>query len=402
MNRLVFFFIVALVTAIRAQQLQTFDYETYLQQEVEEEESKAQQEEKNDERSRLRQLQGSRPVPARGGSFSAGGAPPPPRANTPPRGSSGPPNVGGMNSGGSNGMNSGSNGGSGGIFANSGGILNMGGGANSGGSNGGGGGGSFGGGSFTPPMGGSNGGGNSGGFFIRGGSSGQPGPQPAGPKPAPQPQPAPAPSPPSGSLDQQWLNEHNKRRTAFYKLFPSDWNVYDVPLKWSNSVARSAQEYADILIKKNGCKIAHKVNNNVYGGENLAANWGNNVERTPAQIMKAWYEEEIDLNRMQLVGQKYHASQVIWRSSKYLGCAHASKPHKDGTCFIQVCRYIQGGNCFLEGNVNKYPQLAEEYFPPGCRDKYRNNDWVCSTLGEKTGEACQNKNNPKCPKEGCK
>eukprot|EP00548_Thalassiothrix_antarctica_P015384 CAMPEP_0194176768 /NCGR_PEP_ID=MMETSP0154-20130528/10642_1 /TAXON_ID=1049557 /ORGANISM="Thalassiothrix antarctica, Strain L6-D1" /LENGTH=445 /DNA_ID=CAMNT_0038891087 /DNA_START=89 /DNA_END=1427 /DNA_ORIENTATION=+ len=135
------------------------------------------------------------------------------------------------------------------------------------------------------------------------------------------------PRPGSSSIKQQWLDEHNSRRQAFYELFP-EYNLSPAPLKWSDSVARSAQNYANQLIALNGCTIQHGLNGDNYGGENLSSNWGSGsyaTSRSPAAVLEAWYDDEIDLNRMQLVGQKYHATQAIWRSSRYLGCAQAEK-----------------------------------------------------------------------------
>mmetsp|Transcript_23811 Transcript_23811/g.35158 ORF Transcript_23811/g.35158 Transcript_23811/m.35158 type:complete len:448 (+) Transcript_23811:887-2230(+) len=217
---------------------------------------------------------------------------------------------------------------------------------------------------------------------------------PATPVPA-----TPAP-PPVGSLQDQWLQEHNTRRTAFYNMFPQ-YSLTDVPLKWSNDVATSAQNYANKLIGIDGCVIQHDYQNDSYGGENLAMNWGSGgsaVSRTPAQVLNGWYEDEIDLNAMELVGQKYHASQVIFRSSKYLGCGSAEKPHNGGTCFIQVCRYIAAGNCFLENLVAQYPSLVSN-FPGTCATDYSNKDWLCSVLSDSAASLCSP--NLQCPAEGC-
>eukprot|EP00546_Thalassionema_frauenfeldii_P010015 CAMPEP_0178925124 /NCGR_PEP_ID=MMETSP0786-20121207/17726_1 /TAXON_ID=186022 /ORGANISM="Thalassionema frauenfeldii, Strain CCMP 1798" /LENGTH=866 /DNA_ID=CAMNT_0020599947 /DNA_START=26 /DNA_END=2622 /DNA_ORIENTATION=+ len=217
--------------------------------------------------------------------------------------------------------------------------------------------------------------------------------------------PTAAATDPAELLKEQWLYEHNSRREAFYNLFPESYGVTNVPLLWSADVAQSAQNYANMLIGQEGCTIQHGLNGDRYGGENLAMNWGTfGLERTPAEILNAWYDDEIDLNALELVGQKYHASQVIFRSSKYLGCGHAQKTHNGGTCYIQVCRYVMSGNCFLENYLDTYPWLDDSYFPPGCSTDYPNKDWLCSTLSGSAGEACSSGNDPqkpRCPAEGC-
>lgn len=205
----------------------------------------------------------------------------------------------------------------------------------------------------------------------------------------------PAPPRPGGNpggIEQQWLDEHNRRRQDFYDRFP-EYNLSPAPLKWSNSVAESAQRYANRLIGLNGCTIQHGYQNDNYGGENLAANWGGSNPRSPAAVLEAWYDDEIDLNRMELVGQKYHASQAIWRSSRYLGCAQAEKNYGSGKCFIQVCRYIAPGNCFFNGR--------DSYYPDNCLSRYPSErNWICSVLSEVLGQVCAG-DDEKCPAEGC-
>mmetsp|Transcript_14170 Transcript_14170/g.21833 ORF Transcript_14170/g.21833 Transcript_14170/m.21833 type:complete len:392 (-) Transcript_14170:88-1263(-) len=208
---------------------------------------------------------------------------------------------------------------------------------------------------------------------------------------------------PTLSLNEEWLHEHNIRREAFYNLFP-EYNITIVPLKWSHSVAASAQNYAEQLIASSGCNIEHNYNGDSYGGENLAMNHGSGrwaKARTPAQVLTAWYNDEIDLDTMNLVGQKYHASQVIFRSTKYLGCGSAQKEHSGGTCHIQVCRYLRAGNCFLETYVSQHPSVKTD-LPAGCLNDYPGTDWLCSTLGDDVSKYCHDTiRNPHCPTEGC-
>eukprot|EP00547_Thalassionema_nitzschioides_P010717 CAMPEP_0194260714 /NCGR_PEP_ID=MMETSP0158-20130606/45652_1 /TAXON_ID=33649 /ORGANISM="Thalassionema nitzschioides, Strain L26-B" /LENGTH=843 /DNA_ID=CAMNT_0039000811 /DNA_START=37 /DNA_END=2574 /DNA_ORIENTATION=- len=207
---------------------------------------------------------------------------------------------------------------------------------------------------------------------------------------------AAAPPRPANSIQQQWLNEHNSRRQAFYDLFP-EYNLSPAPLKWSNSIAQSAQNYANQLIALNGCSIQHGLNDDNYGGENLASNWGSGsyaVARSPTQVLRAWYDDEIDLNRMQLKGQKYHATQAIWRSSRYLGCAQASKSTGGSAmCFIQVCRYIKPGNCLFTGSSSLYPDNCLQRYPS-------ERNWICSVLSDTVSNSCASANE-QCPAEGC-
>lgn len=147
---------------------------------------------------------------------------------------------------------------------------------------------------------------------------------------------------PVGEIE-QWLTEHNSRRTAFY----AEHGKSPVDLKWSETIAQSAQNYANKLIAQDGCQISHLYDGDTFGGENLAANWGKYAQaRSIPRLLNAWYDKQIDLPNLE---QKLHATQVVWRSSKYLGCASAEKDMgNDEMCFIQVCRFVAQGNCFFD------------------------------------------------------
>lgn len=156
------------------------------------------------------------------------------------------------------------------------------------------------------------------------------------------------PPPEPGTFADEWLQAHNSRRTKFYQengLGPMD-------LKWAPSLATSAQNYANKLIKvDNGCYITHCHENDCYAGENLGANWGSGQHAKPRSaetVLTSWYDREMLFTSL---AAKYHATQVAFRSSRYLGCAEASKTLPDGyMCFIHVCRYIAQGNCFGPGD----------------------------------------------------
>mmetsp|Transcript_30534 Transcript_30534/g.46252 ORF Transcript_30534/g.46252 Transcript_30534/m.46252 type:complete len:321 (+) Transcript_30534:737-1699(+) len=208
---------------------------------------------------------------------------------------------------------------------------------------------------------------------------------------------------PTRSFEEEWLHQHNVRREAFYDLFPK-YNITMVPLQWSGSIAASAQIYANMLIEAPGCTIKHNYNGDSYGGENLAMNYfrgSARSARTPAEVLTAWYDDEIDLVNMKLVGKKYHAAQVVFRSTNYLGCGTAEKQHDRGTCHIQVCRYVRAGNCFLEPYVSQHSYIERD-LPTGCLDDHPDTEWLCSALGDDVAKYCQHDDwNPRCPSEGC-
>lgn len=66
-------------------------------------------------------------------------------------------------------------------------------------------------------------------------------------------------------------------------------------------------------------------------------------------------------------------NQVLWRASNYVGCGESVKPHGEGYCRIQVCRYARPGNCDMKsydasiGNNWMIPMLmAESKCGPLC------------------------------------
>jgi hypothetical protein len=178
----------------------------------------------------------------------------------------------------------------------------------------------------------------------------------------------------SESLDQkatEWLKEHNVRR----KLFYSEYGKEPLDLKWSESLRASAQNYVNQLINVGGsdeCYIEHGYNGDSYGGENIGALWGFGAplpSYNPADALRGWFDNQINLP----YGQKGHATQVVFRSSHYVGCGEAEKDlHSGGKCYIKVCRYLSPGNC----------DMTPE-------------NWLERTLDDTI--LCE----PACPSEGC-
>lgn len=163
-------------------------------------------------------------------------------------------------------------------------------------------------------------------------------------------------SPEPGTQAYDWLQAHNTRRTSFYAengLGPKD-------MRWAPSLAVSAENYASKLLAMNDCQIEHGYQGDGYGGENLAANWGSGryaSPRTVTQVMTAWYDDEMHKSSL---SQKYHATQIVFRSSRYVGCGQAEKDMDNGyKCFIQVCRYIAAGNCFANQDRWKDSVLSD-------------------------------------------
>jgi len=81
-------------------------------------------------------------------------------------------------------------------------------------------------------------------------------------------------------------------------------------------------------------------------GENLAKNGGQDQPATE-NVLSRWVEDEAALN----YPANGHLTQVLWRATKYVGCADA----RSGNTHVQACRYARPGNC----NMAKYSTWLE-------------------------------------------
>lgn len=176
--------------------------------------------------------------------------------------------------------------------------------------------------------------------------------------------------------DHEWLDSHNTRRKEWHTAHGKSY----VPLQWSEALKEDAQEWAEKLLDSCGKGMWHDPNNSDYG-ENVAGNsgsgsWG--ALRTTEQVLTRFVEYEADDNWP----KNSHLTQVLWRSSKYVGCAEASKPYGNnnkGLCHSQVCRYARTGNC----NMSQY------------KDDNSNDWWLEPMLLDES--ACGSQ----CPRDGC-
>jgi uncharacterized protein YkwD len=166
--------------------------------------------------------------------------------------------------------------------------------------------------------------------------------------PAEAPKPTtvtPSPAPSSGNPDQDaYLAAHNSFRAQRGAA----------PLTWSNELAGKAQQWA------NGCKFEHSGGSlGPYGGkntmmmvshvesyeissENLAAGTGSSYGIAAA--IKSWTDESKDYNPAQ--PNFSHFTQVVWKSTKQLGCAVTSCDgifsSNFGVCKFDVRPYERG------------------------------------------------------------
>jgi uncharacterized protein YkwD len=103
-------------------------------------------------------------------------------------------------------------------------------------------------------------------------------------------------------------------------------------LAWSTPLAASAQVWA------NRCDFNH--DHHSQDGENLF--WGTAGAYPPKAVVADWYEEieAYNFSAPRVNDDTGHFTQIVWRSSRHLGCARA----RCGGNEFWVCRYSPPGN----------------------------------------------------------
>jgi hypothetical protein len=158
-----------------------------------------------------------------------------------------------------------------------------------------------------------------------------------------------------GSSDKLWLQAHNKRRKSWH----TSYGVSYVPLQWSTILEKESQDWAEHLLSTCGGPVVH--DGRTPYGENLASNFGSGRDgeaRSPEELLIRWVDREANKDPP----NNLHLSQVLWRSSTYVGCGMASRKYgSGGWCHTQVCRYARPGNCAM-GQYNNWqtPTFADD------------------------------------------
>ena len=108
------------------------------------------------------------------------------------------------------------------------------------------------------------------------------------------------------------------------------------PLAWSETLARSAQEWADTLIAER--RFAHRPKSKY--GENMYETRGGQTR--PPKVVDRWVAEaaNYDYKSNKCKGVCGHYTQVVWRGTKEVGCAVARQGDRE----VWVCEYSPPGN----------------------------------------------------------
>lgn len=138
------------------------------------------------------------------------------------------------------------------------------------------------------------------------------------------------------------LRAHNRRRAQHCAP----------PLRWSKKLARAAQRWADELARRD-CAFEHS---RTRYGENLAAGTAGTLG--PERVVDLWFREreDYDFGRGRFSMATGHFTQLVWRSTRLLGCGKSTCNGLD----IWVCNYDPPGN--VEG------RFRAEVKPASCRE----------------------------------
>lgn len=111
------------------------------------------------------------------------------------------------------------------------------------------------------------------------------------------------------------------------------------PLRWSNDLAKYAQQWADELASK-GCEMKHrppdKYGENIYWSSGMS-NQSDNVVDSWASEIEFYNEKKNSCHTGEVCG---HYTQVVWCSTKEVGCGMATCGNEE----IWVCNYNPPGN----------------------------------------------------------
>jgi pathogenesis-related protein 1 len=121
------------------------------------------------------------------------------------------------------------------------------------------------------------------------------------------------------------------------------------PLAWDSRLAAIAQEWAESCVDRHGPRnvLDHNPNRVAHGetmGENIFAGTG---PITAESAVQGWADErafyDYDRNRCERGEVCGHYTQLVWRSTRAVGCGVSRCPRLDFEYTI-VCNYAPAGN----------------------------------------------------------
>jgi hypothetical protein len=117
---------------------------------------------------------------------------------------------------------------------------------------------------------------------------------------------------------------------------------WELPLMWDSELEKYAKWWAGQ--RQAGCELMHSFPDGDFKlGENIY--WGSGSTWTPTDAVKAWADEEkyynYQANSCALGQQCGHYTQIVWKTTKRVGCARVICDSGD---VFMTCNYYPPGN----------------------------------------------------------
>lgn len=162
--------------------------------------------------------------------------------------------------------------------------------------------------------------------------------------------------PNAGKRMATWRKAHNDMRRKYHVQYGGEFT----PVKWNMSLKRDAEAWAKELVKNCNNRVPDKEFNENGHGVNSAMKTGSRGFQNPVMVMKTWENKE-----PRGYPKNGVFTQVLWSSTKYVGCADASsKVGADKTCTASVCFYAKAGNCAFKRYGGNWTQAV--LYAPAC------------------------------------
>lgn len=157
------------------------------------------------------------------------------------------------------------------------------------------------------------------------------------------------------SADKKRKKNRNKKRKSFAQDCLAAHNKWrklhqSPPLIMDAKVTEFAQKRADFIAASDGVEFRHPPD--LPYGENLA--YHSRESTSCADLIKMWYDE-VDLYDYQsgkFSAATGHFTQLVWKSTKRVGCAKAISRGSSGAGVYLVCNYDEPGNFLGEFQAN--------------------------------------------------
>lgn len=150
---------------------------------------------------------------------------------------------------------------------------------------------------------------------------------------------APAKKNKDKAFEADCLAAHNKWR-----------RLHDAPpLEFDRKIAAFSAKRAEHIAQSDGSEFKHP--NDLPYGENLA--WHSRAKKSCAELVRMWYDEVelYDFNKPSFSLDTGHFTQLVWRSTRRVGCARAISEGPRGGVYL-VCNYDPPGNFLGENDEN--------------------------------------------------